>query len=247
MAVLQASHLGCLDRAGCLSQLLGIRGHWSVPCSEQLDFSVGRTAREDQVADLSRITVARRTGSERFIAGDRDLGWSLLDFWQWSGSDLVANTSRGVVAEYLVGLALGCDMTLVRDPWAPFDLCFAAGGTTVEVKSAAYLQTWHQRRLSTISFMARATHAWEADSGSYASLAKRQADVYVFALLAHRDKASLNPMDASQWEFYVVGSTLLNERMRTRRTTGLSTVQRLAGAAVGYADLRAAVEAVVAK
>jgi hypothetical protein len=198
------------------------------------------------VTDLGRIAVARRTGCERFTVGDRDLGRSLLDFWQWSGSDLVANTSRGVMAEYLVGLALGCDQTFVRDPWAPFDL-YSSAGTTVEVKSAAYLQTWHQRRVSTISFVARPTYAWEADSGSYASVAKRQADVYVFALLAHRDKASLNPMDAGQWEFYVVGTALLNERVRTQRTTSLSTVKRLAGGPVGYAGLRAAVETIVAR
>ena len=32
----------------------------------------------------------------------------LLDLWQWAYSDLVSNDIRGVVAEYLVGSALGC-------------------------------------------------------------------------------------------------------------------------------------------
>jgi hypothetical protein len=34
-------------------------------------------------------------------------GAHLLDLWQWAYSDLVSNDIRGVVAEYLVGSALG--------------------------------------------------------------------------------------------------------------------------------------------
>ena len=34
--------------------------------------------------------------------------------------------------------------------------------------------------------------------------AKRHSDVYVFALLAHLDQRTINPMDVSQWRFYVL-------------------------------------------
>ena len=34
-------------------------------------------------------------------------GATVLDFWRWIGSDLVGNTTRGLFAEYLVGLAVG--------------------------------------------------------------------------------------------------------------------------------------------
>ena len=34
------------------------------------------------------------------------------------------------------------------------------------------------------------------------TMAKRYADLYVFCLLAHVDKETVNPMDVSQWGFY---------------------------------------------
>ena len=50
---------------------------------------------------------------------------------------------RGVVAEYLVAQALGVAGG-VREEWAPYDVD-APGGIRVEVKSAAYIQSWNQR------------------------------------------------------------------------------------------------------
>ena len=58
------------------------------------------------------------------------------------------NTLRGTVAEYIVGQATGS----VRrsGEWDPVDITTPGG----EVKSAAYLQSWHQKRPS-ISFSQR--------------------------------------------------------------------------------------------
>ena len=76
------------------------------------------------MGDLGAIRSQRFTGSERFHDGKRAIGFSLLDYWQWSASDLVSNTSRGVVAEFLVASAIGIAGG-VREEWA------ASGSTTV--------------------------------------------------------------------------------------------------------------------
>jgi hypothetical protein len=55
---------------------------------------------------LGRLQVQRKSGGERFRANGTDIGPDLLDFWRWSASDLVNNTMRGVLAEYLVARAL---------------------------------------------------------------------------------------------------------------------------------------------
>ena len=57
--------------------------------------------------DLSALIASRKTGEEQFKVGDAPAGASLLDFWQWSGSDLLDNTARGVVAECVAAKALG--------------------------------------------------------------------------------------------------------------------------------------------
>jgi hypothetical protein len=57
---------------------------------------------------------------------------------------------------------------------------------------------------------------------------KRQADVYVFCLLAHKDKATLDPLDLSQWEFYVLPSKVPDEKLPTQKTISLAGLLRLA-------------------
>ena len=42
------------------------------------------------------------TGSEEFTLHGSETGITVSDFWRWAYSDLLGNTSRGVVAEFLV-------------------------------------------------------------------------------------------------------------------------------------------------
>ena len=157
--------------------------------------------------DLGPITAGRKTGAERFVDNGNPLPFSLLDFWQWMGSDLIGNTFRGIVAEYLVAQALGIADD-IRAEWRAFDLSMP-DGRKIEVKSCAYLQSWKQRATSAVSFGIGPSRAWDSETGTMATELRRQADLYVFALLKHRTKATLNPMDVSQWDFYVLGASSL--------------------------------------
>ena len=124
----------------------------------------------------------RRTGDEPFHA-DKPLGFNVLDFWRWSASDLVGNAMRGIVAEFLVASALGLGDG-VRVEWEAFDLKLPSG-VKVEVKSAAYLQTWAHKKLSTITFGIRPTRILDLDAGTVSEESRRRAYVYVFCLLHH--------------------------------------------------------------
>ena len=55
--------------------------------------------------DLGIIEFTRKNGSEEFVGSSE--GHSLLNYWQWAYSDLVGNTERGVLAEFIVALACG--------------------------------------------------------------------------------------------------------------------------------------------
>ena len=92
-----------------------------------------------------QLKAGRKTGEEKFRVGGTEFGTSLLDFWRWSASDLVSNATRGVLAEYIVATALGL-ADGVRREWDAFDL-LTKDGVRVEVKSAAYLQSWGHDRL----------------------------------------------------------------------------------------------------
>ena len=188
---------------------------------------------------LARISTSRKTGAEPLVANGLPVGPTLADFWGWSVSDLVDNTARGVLAEFIIATALGTPTDGVRESWASWDLT-TPDGIRVEVKSAAYLQTWGQKAVSLITFKTPKTLAWDADGGGYAEVAQRQAQVYVFALLAHTDKATLNPLDLDQWTFYVLPTSALNARTRSQHSITLRTLAGLT-TAVTFGDLAAAV------
>jgi len=189
--------------------------------------------------DLGRREVTRKTGKERLKNGGADLGVDLQNFWQWSVSDLLSNVTRGRFAEFIVARALGISTDRVRDEWAPFDLK-TPSGLKVEVKSAAFLQSWHQARLSSISFRTPATRSWDAATNVLSQEVKRQADVYVFAVLAHKNKATIDPLDVSQWHFYVVPTSALNDRKRSQHSITLGTIER-EYPKLAFCDLAAAV------
>jgi hypothetical protein len=53
-------------------------------------------------------------------------------------------------------------LTKSHDVLARFDLT-TPEGITVEVKSAAYVQSWHQHHLSAITFATPKTRVWDLD------------------------------------------------------------------------------------
>ncbi|RPK61828.1 hypothetical protein EES43_14965 [Streptomyces sp. ADI96-02] len=111
------------------------------------------------------LTVRRRNSSDTLRAGSDAVG-TLGDFWQWACSDLVDSTMRGVLAEYIVDTALG-SVDSTRVEWDTVDVR-TPEGCRVEVKSAAYLQSWAQKALSKISFSIAPATGWDASTGTKA-------------------------------------------------------------------------------
>ena len=165
---------------------------------------------------LPPLQVPRKTGIEPFRCGDFLLNRTLLDFWRWSSSDLVNNALRGVLAEYIVACALDLpDSTRIE--WDAFDLK-TPQGLTLEVKSAAYLQSWQQKALSQITFGIQPTRAWEAATNDYTGELRRQADIYVFCLLHHQDKATVDPLDMAHWTFFLLPTSVLDEKLPVQKS-----------------------------
>jgi hypothetical protein len=185
---------------------------------------------------LPAIFVVRKNGTERFHCRSESLGINLLSFWQSSSSDLASNALRGRLAEYLVACALGVAQG-VRAEWDAFDLT-TRDGLRLEVKSAAYLQTWSQKSLSNITFDIAPTRYWDAMSNHMSAVSRRQSDLYVFALLSHRDKPTLDPLDVSQWEFLVLRTADLEKRLAKQKSISLARLCSLDPVRCNYQKLR---------
>ena len=187
--------------------------------------------------ELPPIPVIRRNGTEPIIGTEH---LRLKHFWEWSASDLMSNATRGILAEFLVAAAIG-KSDGVRSEWDAFDLQ-TTSGLKLEVKSSAYLQSWYQRDLSKITFSIPPTRAWNAETNRYALKAQRQADVYVFALLHHKEQDTINPLDLSQWTFFVVSRKRLECVGPKRKSVGLAQLLKIRPRVSAFHELPAAIE-----
>lgn len=167
-----------------------------------------------------------KTGNERLHFNGKETEYKLIDFWRWSVSDILSNTTRGRFAEFIVATALGVDFNIPRDEWQPYDLKIPQK-IKIEVKSASYVQNWHQDKLSKIMFTTKATRYWDREKNKMAKTPQRQADVYVFCLLKHLDKSTIDPLNLDQWEFYVLSRKELDDYKRSKVSITLNPLQKL--------------------
>ena len=168
-----------------------------------------------------------QNGDAPFRLSDNPVGFTLYDYWQWMGSDLVSNIQRGVLAEFIVAKALGAAEKYPRAPWESYDLQIdtdVSDFVTLEVKSAAYVQSWHRvdSKPSDIKFNLEPKARLTALYGKPA----RDADYYVFCVLGEPDVFP-NPLDLGQWEFYVLPTDAINKEIPKQKTIGLRPLQNL--------------------
>ena len=97
--------------------------------------------------------------------------------------------------------------------------------------------------MSQIRWSIRSTRAWDAKTNELAASAGRQSDLYVLCLLKHQDKATFDPLNLDQWEFFVVPTALLDERLPGQKAISLKGLEALGTPGVLFSDLRRAVEA----
>lgn len=129
-----------------------------------------------------------------------------------------------MLAEFIVASAIDV-LEKPREEWDAFDLV-TKNGLKIEVKSSSYLQSWEQTNLSKIVFGIQPTTVWGNDNKRSIE-AKRQADIYVFCVLSHKDKTTVNPLDLSQWDFYILQTSVLNKKRQSQKTITLSSLLQL--------------------
>lgn len=157
---------------------------------------------------------------------------TLSDFWKWAHSDLINNTERGVFAEYLIACALNIQSD-IRISWRKYDL-ITKEGIKIEVKTAGYLQTWGHDKLSNITFGIQETYGWNEINNTYDTDKKRQADIYVFCVHKHTEQETINPLDITQWDFYLISTKKLNEKVNHQKSISLAGLLKIGAKKCAY-------------
>lgn len=189
------------------------------------------------------LKIRRKTGNENFAFHGKLLEHTVLHFWQWSASDFLSNALRGVLAEFIVACALGA-LEESRLEWDAYDLV-TKNGKKVEVKSAAYIQTWDQKKPSRILFGIARSYGWEARTNTYDPELKRHADVYVFCVLKHKDQDTIDALDLDQWDFYVLPTEKLEEKAPRQKTIALSRIEALGAERTDFGGLAGCVDKIL--
>lgn len=182
------------------------------------------------------IKPRRYTGKEKIVSCSGEKIATLNDFWSWAYSDVLGNTERGILAEYLVAKALDIDYK-DRVSWDKYDL-LSDEGISVEVKSSGFFQTWGQNQKSKLIFGIQPTKAWNYETDEFEEEQKRQADIYVFCVFNCEEKNDdMNPLDLSQWDFYLLQTSVLDEKLGNNKTASLGKLQKIGAEKCPYDEL----------
>ena len=164
--------------------------------------------------------------STTFINGTIQLSnQTVVDFWQWAYSDLLQNTTRGVLAEYIVAALLGLD-NKPRNPWTSYDLQLASG-KTIEVKTMSRLQAWAQKQLSIPRVIITPKRSWNPQTGTMEKEPSFNADYYVICYFKTEDHSTANCLDINQWEFYVLRREEVENISKQSKSISLKTLEKL--------------------
>ncbi|AZZ79865.1 hypothetical protein C5O27_01105 [Gordonia alkanivorans] len=192
-----------------------------------------------------RPPAPRRAPDTPLTLRGRQLSATLGDFWSWSASDLLSNSLRGQLAEYIVGFALDClRADESRREWDAFDLV-TPNGVRVEVKSTAHLQSWGPTTPNSLGFSIAERYAWDARTNTSSNARLRSADIYVFCVHTATDPVVADPLELDQWDFFVLPTATLNEIMPGQKRVALNALRVRTGAVrCGFDELSAAVDRV---
>ncbi len=185
------------------------------------------------------------TGNEEFTLHCASARITVKDFWRWAYSDLIDNTQRGVMAEFLVYSSLNrsTPRSQIRENWLPFDVT-SPSGRRIEVKSAAYIQAWTPENIfAQIRFDIGKKIAWDNATATSATVAKRNCDLYVFCLFTAKTK-DISLLDLDYWDFYVLPTSVLDEKMPDQKGISLSSLLKLEPVKTDYAGLGAVIESI---
>lgn len=192
------------------------------------------------------LSVIRKNGKEEIVLPTGEKIATLDDFWSWAYSDLLQNAERGVLAEFLVAKALGIE-NHERISWDKYDLK-SDEGISIEIKSSGYFQTWKQDKASNIVFGIQPTRGWDNITNTHDTVIKRQSDIYVFCVHNFGNEEDekggfkwnakdANPLDLSQWDFYLLPTAILDEKVGRQKTITLKRLQNIGAQRCPYENL----------
>jgi len=174
---------------------------------------------------------------------------SVLDFWQWSMSRLIADGPRGDLAEFIVRIALGADIKTPKTGWGEYDIEY--NGSRIEVKCSSLLQAWRRDKDSKPIFSISPTtncKIKQDENGEWyyhgpdGTPPRRRSDAYVFCLFANTNRDSANVLNMEQWVFFVIDTDVIDKELGEKRSISVKTIEKLGAKKTPYGELKKTID-----
>lgn len=176
-------------------------------------------------------------GDEKLISDGVYLPYTMLNFWQWSLSNIQFGMTRGTFADFIVRCSLDSGGIITRPDigtgFEPYDLegpVIPSIGrvSRIEVKSSAYLNSETCKYSERASFSIAPARVPVDGDYKKDSPQQRNNDLYVFCLYTATDNRR-NILDLSWWEFFVLPTYRIeeNESLCKQKTISIKRVKEL--------------------
>ena len=143
---------------------------------------------------------------------------------------------------YLSGLkALGIDVPYNKEMWTLYDILYR--DTRIEVKETSYYHPWNEggKISQQRSFgIAKANSNYEHPDEP--NRFERQNDIYIFCVVNGETRESSNPLVLDNWDFYVVPTSVINEKSKDNKTISLNRIRSFGYSPISFDMLRLAVD-----
>ena len=107
------------------------------------------------------------------------------------------------------------------------------------------IQSWAQRRDSTITFDVHPTLGWNPDTANLGPSAADNLMHNVFALIEHRDRGTIDPLNVEQWLFHVIATRVLDATLGSQKSVSIKGLRRLKPKLVRFGSIDKAIREVV--
>lgn len=173
------------------------------------------------------------TENTPFVNGGESLGMTMLDFWKYQYSNIF--DLQDSIAEFIVGKALGIDEPMNRDGWTLWDIEYKYKNIErpirIEIKETGYYHSW-QNKIVNGRISNRRTFGIHRAYTKYkdsSTKLERQNDIYIFCLNIGINEEDSNPLEMTNWEFYVIPTSVINYNCTpTQKSISLGKVMKLA-------------------
>lgn len=128
-----------------------------------------------------------------------DGGRTVFDFWRWAYSDVFQNITRGYIAQFIIAWLVGADRLEPSNPFQAYDVQIPHG-KRIEVKSTAWLQSWHVKKPKPM-FVIEPARTWDEKKG-FAKEKTFNADVYALCYHYWMEKQTADLFNLDQWKFW---------------------------------------------